>query len=105
MSAGEILMIRSTTAAIAALAIMFSAGAASAQKVDANGRCHDASGKFAKDEVCGGVSASKTAKTTTSTSTSTTKTAKASKPATSAMASGTPAAATAPAAKTTTTTS
>ncbi len=27
-------------------------GSALAQKIDANGRCHDASGKFAKMEVC-----------------------------------------------------
>ncbi|HEX5262031.1 MAG TPA: hypothetical protein VFW13_00785, partial [Phenylobacterium sp.] len=65
-------MLRSTTVAVAALAILFGAGAASAQKLDANGRCHDAAGKFAKAEVCGGVSATKTAKTTT---TKTTKTA------------------------------
>jgi hypothetical protein len=28
------------------------AGAASAQKIDASGKCHDAKGKFAKMEVC-----------------------------------------------------
>lgn len=28
------------------------ATAASAQKIDANGKCHDAKGKFAKMEVC-----------------------------------------------------
>jgi hypothetical protein len=28
-----------------------------AQKIDKNGRCHDAAGKFAKDEVCKGVAA------------------------------------------------
>jgi hypothetical protein len=27
-------------------------GSALAQKIDVNGRCHDASGKFAKMEVC-----------------------------------------------------
>ncbi len=30
------------------------AGAADAQKLDKNGKCHDASGKFAKAEVCKG---------------------------------------------------
>jgi hypothetical protein len=51
------------TIAIAAAAILLSAGAAGAQKLDANGRCHDASGKFAKQEVCGGMSkSSKSAK-------------------------------------------
>lgn len=30
------------------------ASGASAQKIDKNGRCHDAAGKFAKDEVCKG---------------------------------------------------
>ncbi|HEY2750067.1 hypothetical protein [Phenylobacterium sp.] len=83
-------MIKSTTAAIAALAILFGAGAASAQKIDANGRCHDASGKFAKAEVCGGATATKTTKTTKTTK--------------SVESAAAPAAATAPAAKTTTTT-
>ncbi|MGZ3398211.1 MAG: hypothetical protein ACXU8W_03520 [Caulobacteraceae bacterium] len=32
---------------------------ASAQKIDKNGRCHDAAGTFAKDEVCKGASSSK----------------------------------------------
>ena len=34
---------------------------ASAQKIDKNGRCHDAAGKFAKDEVCKGLAAPATA--------------------------------------------
>jgi hypothetical protein len=35
-------------------AVMFAATSASAQKIDANGKCHDAKGKFAKMEVCKG---------------------------------------------------
>ena len=42
-----------------AAALMLAAGAASAQKIDKNGRCHDASGKFAKMEVCKGATAAK----------------------------------------------
>jgi hypothetical protein len=38
----------------AALALMATAPVAHAQKVDANGRCHDKAGKFAKAEVCKG---------------------------------------------------
>jgi hypothetical protein len=41
-----------TLAIVAALAL--AAGTASAQKIDKNGRCHDAAGKFAKMEVCKG---------------------------------------------------
>jgi hypothetical protein len=48
-------MLKSTLIAAAAAAFLF-AGAASAQKLDANGRCHDAKGQFAKAEVCGGAS-------------------------------------------------
>lgn len=49
---------RSTLAFIAAAAFALSlAGGATAQKLDKNGRCHDASGKFAKMEVCQGVKA------------------------------------------------
>ena len=44
-----------TLAIVAALAL--AAGSASAQKLDKNGRCHDASGKFAKAEVCKGAPA------------------------------------------------
>jgi hypothetical protein len=33
---------------------------ASAQKIDKNGRCHDAAGKFAKAEVCKGAAGAKT---------------------------------------------
>ncbi len=48
-------MLKSTLLAAAAAAFLF-AGSASAQKLDANGRCHDAKGQFAKAEVCGGAS-------------------------------------------------
>jgi hypothetical protein len=41
-------------AALAALALASSAPPSFAQKVDKNGRCHDASGKFAKADVCKG---------------------------------------------------
>ncbi|THD57464.1 hypothetical protein [Phenylobacterium sp.] len=41
-----------TLAIVAALALC--ASAADAQKIDKNGRCHDAAGKFAKAEVCSG---------------------------------------------------
>jgi hypothetical protein len=41
-------------AALAALALATSAPPSFAQKIDKNGRCHDASGKFAKDDVCKG---------------------------------------------------
>jgi len=34
------------------LCLTLAASAASAQKIDAAGKCHDASGKFAKMEVC-----------------------------------------------------
>ena len=47
-------MLRKFIVAGAALALLLSAGSAAAQKLDANGRCHDASGQFAKAEVCGG---------------------------------------------------
>jgi hypothetical protein len=70
--------------ALIAAAVFLLAGTASAQKIDANGRCHDAKGHFAKAEVCGGA-ATKTEKMK-------------SKSATSAMTSAKPAAATAPAA-------
>ena len=41
---------------VAAALVMAGAapGLASAQKIDKNGRCHAASGQFAKAEVCGG---------------------------------------------------
>lgn len=42
----------------AALALSLASGA-TAQKVDKHGRCHDAAGRFAKAEVCGGVSTPK----------------------------------------------
>ena len=41
-----------TLALVAALALV--AGAADAQKLDKNGKCHAADGKFAKAEVCAG---------------------------------------------------
>ncbi|HEX4711570.1 hypothetical protein [Phenylobacterium sp.] len=75
-----------TNLIVAAVAALLFAGSASAQKLDANGRCHDASGKFAKAEVCGGA-------TTTTGKTTTGKTSK-SKGATSATSSAKPASAT-----------
>jgi hypothetical protein len=46
----------------AALALLTGfAAPASAQKIDANGRCHDKAGKFAKAEVCAGGSKSASA--------------------------------------------
>ncbi|HEV7384786.1 MAG TPA: hypothetical protein VGN89_07890 [Phenylobacterium sp.] len=72
-------MLKSTLIAAAAAALLF-AGSASAQKLDANGRCHDAKGQFAKAEVCGGASM---------------KASKSSKAAASATSAATPAAATA----------
>lgn len=80
-------MFKTTLVAAAAIAFLF-AGSAGAQKLDANGKCHDASGKFAKAEVCGGASAK-----------SATKSAK-SAGAASASAAATPAAATAKSAST-----
>ena len=41
--------------AVAAATLTVPMATVHAQKVDKNGRCHDASGKFAKDEVCKGV--------------------------------------------------
>jgi hypothetical protein len=41
-----------TLAIVAAFAL--AAGSASAQKIDAQGKCHGADGKFAKMEVCKG---------------------------------------------------
>lgn len=41
-----------TIIVVAALAL--AAGAADAQKLDKNGKCHAADGKFAKAEVCAG---------------------------------------------------
>jgi hypothetical protein len=76
-------MLKSTLIAAAAAAFLF-AGSASAQKLDANGRCHDAKGQFAKAEVCGGTTA-KTAKMSKSNA------------APSAMTAAKPASATAPA--------
>jgi hypothetical protein len=46
---------------LAALAALALAPPSFAQKVDKNGRCHDASGKFAKAEVCNGAPGAKTA--------------------------------------------
>ncbi len=44
---------------LAAVALAASAPPSFAQKIDKNGRCHDASGKFAKADVCNGVSGAK----------------------------------------------
>lgn len=44
-----------TLALVAALALC--ASAADAQKLDKNGKCHAADGKFAKAEVCAGAKA------------------------------------------------
>ena len=52
-------------AALAALALAASAPPSFAQKVDKNGRCHDASGKFAKADVCAGVPGAKSAASAT----------------------------------------
>lgn len=46
------------------------ASGAFAQKIDKNGRCHDAAGRFAKMEVCRGLSAPVTSAKPTSPSTS-----------------------------------
>jgi hypothetical protein len=77
-------MLKTTLIAATVTAFLF-AGSAGAQKLDANGRCHDASGHFAKAEVCGTAStkAAKTSKSNT---------------AASAMTSAKPASATTPAA-------
>jgi hypothetical protein len=74
-------MLKTTLIAAAAAAFLF-AGSATAQTMDANGRCHDAKGQFAKAEVCGGMTA-KTSKMSKS------------KGAKSAMTSAAPASATA----------
>lgn len=48
-------------ALIIAAALAFAVTAPSyAQKIDKNGRCHDASGKFAKMDVCKGATSGKT---------------------------------------------
>lgn len=39
---------------IAAALALVAAAPSYAQKIDKNGRCHDAAGKFAKDAVCAG---------------------------------------------------
>jgi hypothetical protein len=70
---------------LAALALVAVAPPSFAQKVDKNGRCHDASGKFAKDEVCSGVKGS-TAPAATAAAPATS--AKAAKPAAAADANG-----------------
>ncbi len=62
-----------TLAIVAAFAL--AAGSATAQKIDANGRCHAANGQFAKAEVCGGVSKSTTTTKTTAAKTETATTA------------------------------
>jgi hypothetical protein len=60
-STGRRPMLR-TLALVAAFAL--AAGSASAQKIDKNGRCHDAAGKFAKMEVCKGAGGAATAAAT-----------------------------------------
>jgi hypothetical protein len=50
-------MRRSLALIIAAGLALSLASGASAQKIDKNGRCHDASGKFAKAAVCKGAAA------------------------------------------------
>ena len=55
-------MTRTLLTTAAAIAFLLSAGTVSAQKLDANGRCHGASGQFAKAEVCGGASSLKATK-------------------------------------------
>ncbi len=50
-------------AVLAALALSTSASPSFAQKIDKNGRCHDASGKFATDSVCKGGKATTPAST------------------------------------------
>jgi hypothetical protein len=49
------------TIALTAALALFATGAF-AQKIDANGRCHDAKGRFAKMEVCKGGAAMTAAK-------------------------------------------
>lgn len=46
---------------LAALALAAAAPSVHAQTLDKNGRCHDASGKFAKADVCKGAKATTTA--------------------------------------------
>jgi hypothetical protein len=70
---------------LAALAALALAPPSFAQKVDKNGRCHDASGKFAKDEVCAGVKGSTAP---ASTAAAPAASAKAAKPAAAADANG-----------------
>jgi hypothetical protein len=72
------------TLALAAAAFALLAGAADAQKIDRNGRCHDAKGRFAKMEVCQGAPSSAPA----AKSTSTAKPAATAKPTTTASAAG-----------------
>ena len=47
-------MLKTIAIAAASLTLLLGASAANAQKIDANGRCHDAAGKFATAAVCGG---------------------------------------------------
>ena len=49
-------MLKTIAIATTSLALLLGASGANAQKIDANGRCHAASGQFAKAEVCGGAS-------------------------------------------------
>ena len=43
---------KATLVLTATLALALSAGAADAQKIDKNGKCHDTKGKFAAMSVC-----------------------------------------------------
>jgi hypothetical protein len=54
---------RSVLMIAAALALVATAPSY-AQKIDKNGRCHDAAGKFAKAEVCKGAGGSKSTAST-----------------------------------------
>jgi hypothetical protein len=53
-STGGTTMRRTLTMLATAAFALSLAGVASAQKLDANGKCHAADGKFAKAEVCAG---------------------------------------------------
>ena len=48
---------------IAAALALVAAAPSYAQKIDKNGRCHDAAGKFAKDAVCKGAAPAKSTST------------------------------------------
>jgi hypothetical protein len=60
-------MLRPVTFALALVLAAGLSGAAAAQKIDAAGKCHDASGKFANMEVCKGAPSALGAATSAST--------------------------------------